>query len=697
MQILPDTLLNKVDDNLDSFRVSVSDGKGFALALDRSLQEVRESLRDDGPRDDGDPRSPRSRVRNDGAASDAALEQALLAGAPYNPVPELLSPFAPGPVRLTEKETNALIDAMRADGAPARALSAMREAGRYPGGATADQLILAARNALEGAAPVLSRQEEALLQSLALKAAGDQGAELNTLFSSGTPQNALKTLMAGLAESPVPVSISRDEMAALARALRLPEGTARALLDGFHGENSLTLSGREWNEALSQARAQLDQNAADMDSLLSSLERHMPPVLRDASRREETERLAGMREDKSVSQARELIRDRATAAAPGREDRVDPDSQTRAAPRREENRAQSDETGRPAAREDSVATPRQTQESPRAGERTDGRAAQARPLNDESPLRDARPAERAERSERPGGQNDRADGLTGRDGVNAASEANARAAGAANSAPAGAEQAADGRIRPGRDEPADLSGQDEREENAGFRDSDADHRASESFAGSARSAVTNPAATPAASPAAAPLYAAVAQGVDTVIPQASPQAGPQTRPDARAALPAQTLEQIEQAVLSAHKNGVQRLELALTPGDLGSMTVVLTTRHGEVSALIQPERAETAALIAEQVEQIRAQLENQGFRVEKVDVQTQLADQQSPDWQGAEQHNASRDLAAQVEHLERLRRLSRSSSSTGSDLSGDSATLARDMHLQARQATVAGHGLHIIA
>ena len=574
MQILPDTFLDRAEDALGAARLPVPGDEGFARALNQSVQDIRNNQ--------ADPSAAR-----DGAAADddATVEQALLAGSPYNPTPELLSPFAPQAVRLTAKEADALAEAMRDDGVSAKALAALRDAGRLPGGATVDQLLLAAREALEGKASALSREEEALLQSLSHKAAGSAGKDVNNLFAEGTPQSALAALMAGLAESPASTVVTVEEMAALAKALRLPQGTARSLLDAFRGESSLTLSGREWNELLAPAKAQIDMAASDMDKLLTSLEKRLTPILRDAAKREEMERLAGMREDKAVSQARALIKDRATLAAPGREDEADPDRQTRAVPRRDNAERISD-----AARAEHAAarSDRDTGEA----DLSDGR--------DENPARHAEGRNRTRASEHSG-------------------------------------------ERP-------------------------------------------------AAPSAA-LYATVSRGVDTVLPQ-TPQPGRFADGAGRAPLPAHALEQIEQAVLTAGKNGVQRLEVALTPENLGGMTVVLTTRHGEVSALIQPERAETAALIAQQAEHIKAQLENQGFKVEKVDVQPQLADQQGQSWQGADQHNASRDLAARVEEMDRLRRLGRSGSASSTEAS---PSLARDMHLQGRQATLAGHGLHIIA
>lgn len=606
MQILPDTFLDRAEDALGAARLSGPGGEGFARTLSESIQKVRHS--DTGASSaSGDP------GRDDGAA----VEQALLAGSPYNPTPELLSLFAPQAVRLTAKETVALAEAMRDDGVSVKALAALRDAGRMPGGPTADQLIQTAREVLEGKSANLSREEEALLLSLSQKAAGSAGKEVKNLFADGTPQSALAALMAGLADSPASTTMTTEEMAALAKALRLPEGTARSLLDAFQGEATLTLSGREWNALLAPAKAHTDMAAADMDTLLASLEKHLAPILRDASKREEMERLAGLREDKAVSQARALIRDRVTQAAPGRDG--------------------SDEAAETAQAGQTRAVPRR------------------KPTGNEDQAADERHPASAET--RPGREMDAAT----RQGTERARAAD--------------RETADADLTEGRDERAP------------------NERAPDDRLGASRERSGENRAAASPSPVASTLYATVSRGVDTVAPPL-PHPGQAPADATRAPLSARALDQIDQAVLTAGKNGTQRLEVALTPENLGSMTVVLTTRHGEVSALIQPERAETAALITQQVEHIKAHLENQGFKVEKVDVQPQLAEQQGQDWQGAGQHNASRDLAARVEEMNRLRRMGRSGVSSSADASDP---LARDMHLQARPASVAGHGLHIIA
>lgn len=590
MQILPDTFLDRAEDALGS--------RMDALPVNGLFEkEFRRALNDPAPKEDA---FAGNRERD--ADSDSYLA-ALMADSPYNPIQEVPSPFTPGTARLTAAEVNELVSAMGKDNVSARALNALKDMGGLPGGPTAAQLTQAARKALEGERPALTSQDQALLLSLSQKVGGSHVRELNGLFDSGTPLTALKAFLSGL-ESDTPLAVSREEMSALIKALGLSESTGDNLLKAFGQDPVLTIAGKEFQKLLEPARKELDTAEREMENLLASLERHLKPVLKDAERREEKERMAALGEDRGIARTRTLIQDRATQAAPGREDLPDQDKQTRAVFRREDRKA---------------------------------------------PAEEADPARKTARN----------DGEVHR-------------AAAQNTEPHSAgEQRGDGEELRDR-----KRGEDRRDAFAAERGSDARQPAR--------------AASPSPSPT---INAVLSQGVgQSGMPATTAAVTPDMQgQEMPAALPAQTLEQIDQAVLTAFRNGVRRLEVALNPGDLGSMTVVLTTRHGEVSALIQPDRAETAALIAQQTDHIRQQLENQGFKVEKVDVQTQLADQQTGhDWQGADHHNASRDMAERADHLERLRRLSHTS---GDSLPG----LARDMQISARTATVAAQGLHLIA
>jgi flagellar hook-length control protein FliK len=540
-------------------------------------------------------------LRDDGDGGDDGKEDALpvfLAEAPYNPVPEAKSFFTPQPARFTPAEVKTLASSLADDGVPSTVISALRDAAGTLGGPTAEALIRTAREALAGKTAPLDARDKVLLEGLTARLAGENGKKLLTALTGGTPREAADALLAGLEAGDAPISLDRDEALLLLKALGATESVAGDVLRAFGDSGLLTLKGSEWKTLLEPVREEAIRNGRDTDKLLAALEKHLPPLARDAAKREETERMAGMREDRSVSRTRLLIKDTATQAAPGRVDEPAQERQTRAVPRREKETGQKE---------------------------------------------------------------------TGREEKNAA-------------VPSGEEG---GREAPARESLAPSPGGRSWEQASGRETPERDARQARDNGGARASSSQSSSQSSSLSPV---LYAAVAQGVGLA---ASPDAGAPAQAPAPASLPAGALEQIERAFLTAGKNGVQRLEVALNPVELGSITVILTSRGSGVSALIQPDRAETSALILQQVEQIRAQLENQGFRVEKVEVQTQLADHNGPDWQGADQYNSSRDLQARNRELEYLRRLGRSG--TGS------SSLAQDMQLPGHEATIAGQGLHLIA
>lgn len=535
-------------------------------------------------------------------------EEERTVASPYNPVPELVSPFAPQEARLTPGEVDSIVEAMRKDGVPANVLNAVKDAGKTAGGATLDMLMNAARKALSGERTELSRAEGARLSSLSGKLAGARSRELARLLSSAgesgsasDAENALAAVLTSL-NTASSVTLNKEEMSALLKALGISRDASAGILSAFDERRGLTMKGGDFAELLKPARAELSSRSAQLDKALSSLQRQAAPVMKEARRREELERMAGMREDQAVFRSRVLITDTATQAAPGREDQIAQDKQTRTAAARETMQSRADIEAHLEARQET----RQQQEQA-ASHRND--MAWGRQRDNERLGRDATGQERR----------------------------NISAAGAG----------------------------------------------SETRSASPRATASG--ATPLVSGG---MFAAAPRGADYAA-----QAGKAR--NLPAALPSQAMEQIEQAILSSSRNGMQRLEVRLNPVELGAMTVALATnRQGEVSAVIRPEKEETAALINQQVDQIRAELENQGFKVDKVEVQTQLADQGGQNWQGAQQHNASRDLAERASVLEQLRNLSRLGAESES-------VLAHGMHKRGdngrEAANVSVRGLHLVA
>lgn len=176
-------------------------------------------------------------------------------------------------------------------------------------------------------------------------------------------------------------------------------------------------------------------------------------------------------------------------------------------------------------------------------------------------------------------------------------------------------------------------------------------------------------------------------------PGAQPLAGPLDPKTLQRNVAPRMLEQVEQGMLSAMKNGGKRLELQLAPSELGLVNVILTTKNGEISAMLRPEKAETAALLNQQAEQLRFALEQQGLKVDKVEVQTQLQDERNMStWQGMDQHNQTRDQQERMDLLERHRRMARMQQSGISE-----TALARNMQNIETTATIAERGLYIVA
>ncbi|QGY39083.1 flagellar hook-length control protein FliK [Pseudodesulfovibrio cashew] len=147
------------------------------------------------------------------------------------------------------------------------------------------------------------------------------------------------------------------------------------------------------------------------------------------------------------------------------------------------------------------------------------------------------------------------------------------------------------------------------------------------------------------------------------------------------------MRQVENAVIKNMANGGKQLTLQLTPEDLGKLNILLQVNGKEVSASIRAENADAARLIADNIDMIRHSLESQGLKVDKLDVQTGLANNQSyNDWFGQNEHNLSREREAMVamrKHMQQMRE--------------NGSALAQDMQSVGRQAMVADQGLHIIA
>ena len=119
------------------------------------------------------------------------------------------------------------------------------------------------------------------------------------------------------------------------------------------------------------------------------------------------------------------------------------------------------------------------------------------------------------------------------------------------------------------------------------------------------------------------------------------------------------MRQVEDAFIKTLNNGVKQLTVQLTPENLGKLTVALQVHGKEVSATIRAESPEAARIIHEQLDIIKTALEDQGLKVDKLEVQTGLAgNQDGNNWLGQDQHNMNREnevMAAMRSHFRAMR------------------------------------------
>ncbi len=198
-----------------------------------------------------------------------------------------------------------------------------------------------------------------------------------------------------------------------------------------------------------------------------------------------------------------------------------------------------------------------------------------------------------------------------------------------------------------------------------------------------------PEASPVRKPSAEHILNRMVERMDSA---ASLQAAPQTNASPAGTPMAETagrysreiFSQVENGMLNTFANGGGRLTLQLNPQELGQVNLMLSVHNGEVRATIRAESAESAAVLSEQLQQLKTSLEEAGLKVAELEVQTGLQDNfNSGHWDGAEQHNLMRD----AEERARMRRL---------------AEIRRDASpAEAGRTTITTHagreGLHIVA
>ena len=147
------------------------------------------------------------------------------------------------------------------------------------------------------------------------------------------------------------------------------------------------------------------------------------------------------------------------------------------------------------------------------------------------------------------------------------------------------------------------------------------------------------------------------------------------------------MQQVENAVIKNLSDGTKQLTLQLTPENLGKLSVVLQVQGKEVSATIRAENADAAKIIADNIDIIKSSLENQGLKVDKLEVQTGLTNNNDFNaWSGSDEHNLAREREAMIamrSHMKQMRE--------------ENSLLGQGMQNAHEQVTNSSQGLHVIA
>lgn len=150
---------------------------------------------------------------------------------------------------------------------------------------------------------------------------------------------------------------------------------------------------------------------------------------------------------------------------------------------------------------------------------------------------------------------------------------------------------------------------------------------------------------------------------------------------------ADVYRQVESGAFRNLGQGAKQLVIRLAPEDLGQVTVVLQVRGKEVQATLRTTTQDASQALNEQLGQLRTQLESQGLKVGKLEVQTQLADSETQSqWQGAEHHNRYQENREFAMTAQRMRTLGR--------LDGD---LVRDVQVGSYREKNSSGGLDLFA
>lgn len=633
MQILPTSISSNQTlwDAASNNRPDDQHTSSFLDELNKSLKEVEESA--STPADS--PATQETPVSSSASTAKAAVQ----VESPYSRSSSNGVTYTLDEVCFTKQEVQTLYNDLIKAGATPESLAKLASLADMPDGATLAQVKASVKGG--GGIPVLSDDDKANITSLLKKIdpSGILDTTVQAMMMQGNAQqayNAISTFMSKL-DPAGSIEVSQNEALSLGRGLGLGSSNLQTLANSFGGSASLTCRNEQFGTLMAPVTDFFATQAAAQKTLDTALKTTLQPRISKARTRTEKEKQANALRSRTAQQSKVLI-DKTVQQKTNSILGETLDAGQQASANDIKIAAQSEMIGK------DMTSSKQTG----GNTATDSKAA----ATQRSPL---------------------------------AEKISEVASGTQSAAQTGKTNAANQTLAQSATQQAKAL-DDKEQKNPAQGDMDKDQKNKSSWS-ELLGKIDAQAATAAGR---GNMAAYAAQTVQTAQTSASLQDAAAVAPIAR-----QVAQQVEQGMLSSLKGGGTRLDLQLNPQELGSINVSLSVRNGEVSAIIRSEKSETTDMINRQVDAIRSNLEQQGVKVDKVEVrQDTRQDQNSASWQDFTQHNARQEEDARREELARLKNLASVRNSTSNSAT---AALEQPVHSLGNTAIYATSNLNVVA
>ena len=675
MQILPtiissnQTLWNAASNN----RPDDEHASSFLDVLNSSLKGVEESAGEAA--DLFGTAKPVKSAHSTSAATATTARAAVQVQSPYSRNTSNGVTYTLDEVCFTKQEVKELYNDLLKAGASPDSLSKLAALAEMPDGATLAQVTASVKGG--NGTPVLTDEDKTNITTLLKKVdpSGVLDTNVQTMMMQGNAQQAFNTISAFVnkLDPAGSLEVTQDEAISLGRGLGLGTSNLQTLVNSFGGNASITCLNEQFGTLMAPVTDFFTSQVAAQKTLDTALKTTLQPRISKARARTEKEKQANSLRDRTAQQSKVLI-DKTVRQKTNNilGETLEAGHQTETGDVKVA--AQSEMIGKDDnanSRQAHTATDNKStaaQRAPQAEKIAEPKASPQTPVQQAAQQSSQQSSQTAQQASQPQQTLQPAQQQAKPDATN---QAHAQAA---------SQQAA----------ALDDKGQKHADSNSGS-EADKDQKDKSSW-GELLNKVDVKSAT-ATGHGNAAAYAASQAAQNT---QAVQNASADVLDAATVApIGRQVAQQVEQGMLSTVKGGGTRLDLQLNPQELGTINVTLSVRNGEVSAIIRSEKSETADMINRQVDVIRTNLEQQGLKVDKVEVRQETPQEQnSTTWQDFNQHNTRQEEDARREELARLKNLA---SVRNASINSEISTLEQPVHSLGNTARYATSNLNVVA